>query len=161
MVSTVWDACNGSLTAVQNIDPLADTVPPRHQYESDDEDEYNPLPARSDDVAPDFSTSVVGDLPGDKPLLVACGDAGRVWGAGATLGEQAGALHVDGVQVRIRAVRRVRRAEGDERQVGMLFRPSWFNGTVLVSEATATLPLGGMYPYARAVFEQLRPSRYV
>jgi hypothetical protein len=43
----------------------------------------------------------------------------------------------------------------------MLFQPAWYDGVVLVSEATTTLPIWAMHPYARAIFDGLKPSRYV
>ncbi|KAJ7148641.1 hypothetical protein C8R43DRAFT_512671 [Mycena crocata] len=125
-----------------DVDPLADTVPPRHAIESDEEeDEYNPLQTSSSRTAP-IDVQLVGDL---KPvpvsgLLVATGDVGKYWARGADLGEQIAAVMVDKIQV------------------GLLFRPSWTQIVVLVSEVTARLPLAAMHTYARTVLETLQPS---
>jgi hypothetical protein len=46
---------------------------------------------------------VLGDVDGrlGGTLVVATGEAGKVWAKGAKLGEQSGAVMVNGVQVRI------------------------------------------------------------
>lgn len=93
------------LNYVQDVDPLSDTVPPRYVVESDEEeDEYNPLHSQSnlDMVAVDVA--IVGDLPKDVPLIIASGDGGRSWTKGACLGEQCGAVVLNGVQVRMVSV---------------------------------------------------------
>ncbi|KAJ7131691.1 hypothetical protein C8R43DRAFT_1024300 [Mycena crocata] len=125
-----------------DVDPLADTVPPRHAVESDEEeDEYNPLQPPTSHAAP-IDVQLVGDLKSVpvSGLLVATGDVGKYWARGADLGEQIGAVMVDKIQV------------------GLLFRPSWTQTVVLVSEATARLPLRAMHPYARTVLDALQPS---
>ncbi|KAF5310007.1 hypothetical protein D9619_010425 [Psilocybe cf. subviscida] len=126
------------------IDPLADTQPPRYAIESDDEEDE--VPSAIKQVA-----SASGPQPFDiklqgpftqltnKPLLIATGAAGRAYARGASLGEQAGAVGVSGVQM------------------GLLFAPQ--NGAlVLVSEALSSLPLPAMAPYAKEVLDALKPS---
>ena len=89
----------------QDIAPLADTVPPRHAVESDEEeDEYNPLASsvQSKSKAGDAEVKILGDVKRfeGRTLVIASGDAGKVWARGAKLGEQSGAVMVNGVQVR-------------------------------------------------------------
>ncbi|KAJ7489551.1 hypothetical protein FB451DRAFT_1081218 [Mycena latifolia] len=125
-----------------DIDPLADTVPPRHAIESDEEeDEYNPLRPQSS-IAKPVDVEVVGDLSPVPAagLLVASSALAKFWARGANLGEQIAAVMVNKIQV------------------GLLFRPSWTKSVVLVSEVTTRLPLWAMHPYARAVLEALQPS---
>jgi hypothetical protein len=92
------------LYSYQDIDPLADTVPPRHAVESDEEeDEYNPLSSTTQSK-PKVETVEVGILGKvenmeGRTLVVATGEAGKVWGRGAKLGEQSGAVMVNKVQV--------------------------------------------------------------
>ncbi|KAJ7100636.1 hypothetical protein B0H15DRAFT_816764 [Mycena belliarum] len=125
-----------------DVDPLAESVPPRHAVESDEEeDEYNPLGPEPSAPKP-VDVQIVGDL-GPVPaqgLLVASGDLAKFWSRGANLGEQIAGVFVD------------------EIQVGLLFRPSWTKSVVLVSEVTTRLPLWAMHPYARAVLDALQPS---
>ncbi|KAJ6567564.1 hypothetical protein DFH09DRAFT_1155780 [Mycena vulgaris] len=126
-----------------DIDPLADTVPPRHAVESDDEeDEYNPLQAQPSVPKLPVDVQLVGDLAPIPAtgLLVATGDLAKFWARGAGLGEQIAAVMVDKIQV------------------GLLFRPSWTKSVVLVSEVTTRLPLSAMHPYARAVLDALQPT---
>ncbi|KAJ7658967.1 hypothetical protein B0H17DRAFT_1096420 [Mycena rosella] len=125
-----------------DIDPLADTVPPRHAVESDEEeDEYNPLQPQSSIPKP-VDVQLVGDLAPVPAagLLVASGALAKFWARGANLGEQIAAVMVDKIQV------------------GLLFRPSWTKSVVLISEVTTRLPLWAMHPYARAVLDALQPS---
>jgi hypothetical protein len=89
----------------QDIDPLADTVPPRHAVESDEEeDEYNPLSSgiQAKPKVGDAEVKILGDTKSfeGKTLVIASGYAGKVWARGANLGEQSGAVMVNGVQVR-------------------------------------------------------------
>ena len=90
---------------LQDIDPLADTVPPRHAVESDEEeDEYNPLSTstQSKSQVRDVEVNIVGDVK-DRvggALVIVTGEAGRVWTRSGTLGEQSGAVMVNQVQVR-------------------------------------------------------------
>ncbi|KAJ7889889.1 hypothetical protein B0H14DRAFT_3081832 [Mycena olivaceomarginata] len=115
-----------------NTDPLVDSVPPRHGIESDEEeDEYNPLrPQPNLPLAIDVQ--VVGTV---TPVP---GSIGR----GAELGEQVAAVMVNKIQV------------------GLLFRPSWTQAVVLVSEVTTRLPLWGMHLCARTVVDALKPKRW-
>ncbi|KAI6026531.1 hypothetical protein BKA83DRAFT_95469 [Pisolithus microcarpus] len=57
-----------------DVDPLADTAPPRHAIESDDEDEYDLPPAqpKRDQLSiPDVK--FIGNFPTKSPLLLASG----------------------------------------------------------------------------------------
>ncbi|KAJ7251234.1 hypothetical protein C8J57DRAFT_1352473 [Mycena rebaudengoi] len=125
-----------------DVDPLADTVPPRHAVESDEEeDEYNPLRPQSSTPAP-VDVQLIGNVKNVpvSGLLVATGDVAKFWGRGANLGEQIAAVGVNKIQV------------------GLLFRPKWTDAVVLVSEVTTRLPLGAMHPYARKVIDALQPK---
>jgi hypothetical protein len=97
---------------LQNVDPLANSAPPRHAYESDDEDEYDPSAPTTrpqEGGAESVSVKVAGDLPQGAALIAAFGSAGKALARGAKLGEQRGAVFVNDVQVR--ACRSVSRAE--------------------------------------------------
>ncbi|KAJ7653303.1 hypothetical protein DFH06DRAFT_1205270 [Mycena polygramma] len=127
-----------------DTDPLADSVPPRHAIESDEEeDEYNPLRPQPSLPTP-IDVQLVGTVPPSPAtgLIVAAGGVGKYWARGADLGEQIAAVMVN------------------EIQVGLLFRPSWTQAVVLVSEVTTRLPLWAMHPYARAVLEKLQPKNF-
>jgi len=124
-----------------DIDPLADTVPPRHAVESDEEeDEYNPLSSPSKVPPPSLEVNVLGQFQPNRALVVATGDAAKVWAKGAQLGEQNGAVMANGIQV------------------GLVFNPSWTQATVLVSEVTIRLPSWAMHSYAQVVIDHLKPS---
>jgi hypothetical protein len=85
---------------VQEIDPLADALPPRYAIESDDEDEYNPLSTREPaDAVPAVHTIFEGQFTTGNPLVIVSGPAGRFWVDGADLGEQQGAIFINNVQV--------------------------------------------------------------
>lgn len=82
---------------------MADTIPPRHAIESDDEeDEYNPIDTKAT-VEPNQTTDVevIGDLPPSHSLVIATGDIAKFWARGADLGEQSGMIAVNGIQVRV------------------------------------------------------------
>jgi hypothetical protein len=86
------------------VDPLADTPPPRHVLESDDEDEYNPLPTLSKLRHVPAEAPVVAihaKVQPGKKLVVASGEAGRTWAAGARLGDQVGGVYMNNGQVRL------------------------------------------------------------
>ncbi|OCB91829.1 hypothetical protein A7U60_g900 [Sanghuangporus baumii] len=137
----------------QDIDPLADTQPPRYSYESDDEDELDVINPSSDSSA-DASSVEVRFLPpaegeNDKEkegtLIIASGGIGVAWARGASLGEQVGQVNVN------------------KRAIGLIFRPAWArtNGTIIISEAFTRLPVIAMNPYARAVLDRWNPSKVV
>ncbi|KAF7368956.1 hypothetical protein MVEN_00221900 [Mycena venus] len=136
------DLCDQRTEIASDTDPLADSVPPRHAIESDEEeDEYNPLRPQSN-----LSTTVDVQLVGSvtpvpvSGLVIATGSVGRYWARGADLGEQIAAVMVNKIQV------------------GLLFRPSWTKAVVLVSEVTTRLPLWAMHPYASTVLDALQPK---
>ncbi|KAF9070677.1 hypothetical protein BDP27DRAFT_1292211 [Rhodocollybia butyracea] len=128
-----------------DIDPLADTAPPRYAVESDEEDEYNPLSSRSE-AAAQVSTpeiKIISQAKPKQPLVVAFGEAGKYWAKGCKLGEQSGGIYVDGVQV------------------SLIFTPSWSRCTIVVSETFTRLPLTLMHPYAKHLIDELDPSRII
>jgi hypothetical protein len=89
------------LTVPQDTDPLADSVPPRHAIESDEEeDEYNPLrPQPNLPLAIDVQVvGTVTPVP-VSGLVVATGSMGKYWARGAELGEQVAAVMVNKIQV--------------------------------------------------------------
>ncbi|PFH48586.1 hypothetical protein AMATHDRAFT_65069 [Amanita thiersii Skay4041] len=130
-----------------DFDPLSDSFPPRYAIESDEEeDEYNPLHvggANSGDDPQSLSVIIIGDLPKGDQLIVASGDAGKYWANGADLGEQAGSVQANKVEV------------------GLAFRPSWTSAIVIVSEALTRLPVWAQHGYALHILESLTPSRVV
>ncbi|KZV64261.1 hypothetical protein PENSPDRAFT_174709 [Peniophora sp. CONT] len=122
------------------LDPLADTTAPRYAIESDDEDELNPqLPSQAKRVV-DIDVKCDPSPDTTLPLVIATGDAGKVWAAGAPLGQQIGAVFVNGVTV------------------GMVFAVKG-EANVVVSEATTTLPVWAMNAYAARVLELFKPSK--
>jgi len=124
-----------------DAEPLnSDLLAPRYAIESDEEeDEINPLTKSTDE--PPVEVEIIGakDI-NSKPLIVASGSAGALWSKGACLGEQIGAVNVNGIQV------------------GLLFSPSWTTAVVLVSEVLARLPYSTMYSYADCILSTLKPS---
>lgn len=117
-----------------------DNNPPRHAIESDDEDEFNPLQHPEDSTELDIK--LLGDIPPQRNLVVATGDPGAFWARGADLGEQTGAVAVNGVQI------------------GFVFNPSWTKANIIVSEGLSRLPVWAMHPYAQTIIDNLKPTRY-
>ncbi|KAK0463702.1 uncharacterized protein EV420DRAFT_1618658 [Desarmillaria tabescens] len=125
-----------------DVDPLQDTVPSRYAIESDEEDEFNPLQLRpSQDVSEPVSIKMVGSVSTAGKLIVASGDAGRIWARGANLGEQTGAVYVNDISM------------------GLCFNPKWTSATIIISEVTTRLPIWAMNEYGKQILETLRPSR--
>ncbi|KIJ60723.1 hypothetical protein HYDPIDRAFT_160371 [Hydnomerulius pinastri MD-312] len=127
------------------VDPLADAAPPRYAVESDDEDEYNPVsPKTASDQTPDVTVEFksIYAIPSKLPLVLASGEAGAVWARGANLGQEMVGLFVNKIQV------------------GLLFRPSWTQAVVVVSEGTTRtqLPLFAMNTYSTAIIDRLQPT---
>ncbi|KAF9527186.1 hypothetical protein CPB83DRAFT_856518 [Crepidotus variabilis] len=125
-----------------DVDPLADTVPPRYALESDEEeDEPNPLHIKDpNEETTKFEIKIIGQAKEAKPLIVASEDAGRIWAKGADLGEQVGAVAVNNIQI------------------GLIFNPAWTSSTIIVSESFSRLPLTVMHSFAQAVFASLKPK---
>jgi len=95
-------------------------------------------------------------------------DAGRLWARGANLGEQIGAVTVNGVQVRYVFLISLSFpidisdiTDPNMEQMGLAFRPSWTTSTIIVSEALSKLPLCAMHRYAETIIESFTPRRYV
>ncbi|KAH0828610.1 hypothetical protein J3R83DRAFT_2940 [Lanmaoa asiatica] len=130
----------------QEAYPLADAPPPRYAVESDDEDEHNPLspPTRTgSDQPPEVKVEFksIYDIPSNRALVFASGEAGVSWAKIINLGEQQAGIYVN----------------------RLLFLPSWTKAVVVVSEAeTRTrLPLFAMTTYTAAIIERLQPTRCV
>ncbi|KAG6908442.1 hypothetical protein DXG01_004525 [Tephrocybe rancida] len=128
-----------------DVDPLADTVPPRHAIESDEEeDEYNPLPITGSHLDRVNEAKLIpGDLPQGKSLVIATGDIAKYWARGADLGEQSGGGYVNKVQA------------------GLIFSPEWTISTIIVSEVLTRLPVWSMHRYVSAILDALKPSKVV
>ncbi|KAH8112852.1 Svf1-like-domain-containing protein [Phellopilus nigrolimitatus] len=145
MIWLEWMVC--WLECFVDVDPLADTIPPRYAYESDDEDELADFSVvGSSRGAPDVDVTIVlGDNREalGQVLIVANGEAGAVWGKGAKLGEQVGQVSVN------------------KRAIGLVFKPSWAASPVIVSEALTRLPVWAMHAYAEAILGRWKPSRVV
>ncbi|KAH6904323.1 hypothetical protein BKA70DRAFT_1154447 [Coprinopsis sp. MPI-PUGE-AT-0042] len=122
-------------------DPLKDTLPPRYAIESDEEDEFNPLGPRTTNQAPaPIEVQIQGNVQPGSPLVIATGQVAGLWAKGADLGEQIAAICVNKVQV------------------GLVFKPTWTQATVIVSETFTKLPFSFMHPYSAKIFEAFQPS---
>lgn len=131
-----------SISIIMDIDPLADTVPPRHAIESDEEeDEYNPLRPSSSAPNQVAGVKILGDLRQGRNLVIATGDVAKYWARGADLGEQSGAIAVNNIQV------------------GLVFNPKWTQSTIIISEALTRLPVWAMHQYASTILGSLQPSK--
>lgn len=87
------------------MDFLGDTSAYRYAYESDDEDQLNPLSRRP--VQRIARVSIQGDSRPEKrrkTVIVASGEAGKSWAQGAQLGEQFATVVVDDVTVTLRGL---------------------------------------------------------
>jgi len=125
-----------------DVDPLADTVPPRHAIESDEEeDEYNPLHPNSSAPNQVAAVKILGELPQGRNLIVATGDVAKYWARGADLGEQSGAIAVNNIQV------------------GLVFNPKWTKTTIIISEALTRLPVWSMHQYAFTMLDYFKPPK--
>jgi len=126
----------------QSVDFLNDTSANRYAYESDDEDQLNPLTRHL--VQRTARITIQGDAhPGIsvETIIVASGEAGKAWYQGAQLGEQRAAVMVD------------------DSTVGFIFLPFWSDVAVIVSEVSKTLPTWAMRPYAEAIVGTYNPKR--
>lgn len=77
---------------------MADTVPPRYAYESDEEDESADLPAPSSDKHISDVNIILDekiDAGEGKVLIIASGEVGALWARGVKLGQQAGQVSVN------------------------------------------------------------------
>ncbi|KAJ3489285.1 hypothetical protein NLJ89_g11543 [Agrocybe chaxingu] len=124
------------------VDPYADTLPPRYAIESDEEEEeFNPLhvvkPTTENTTV---EAKILGELLSGGNLVVVSGEAGTIWAKGASLGGQTGAVYANNVQI------------------GLAFNPSWTKSIVIISEALSGLPLYAMNPYAKHILESLQPK---
>ncbi|KAH0579156.1 hypothetical protein J132_03351 [Termitomyces sp. J132] len=125
-----------------DVDPLADTVPPRYAVESDDEDEFNPLPTTVSYLDHVTEVKLIPDnlLQGNN-LVIATGEVAKYWAHGANLGVQIGGGYVNNVQV------------------GLVFNPSWTKSIIIVSEAFTRLPVWAMHQYASTILHALMPAK--
>ncbi|KAJ4488198.1 hypothetical protein J3R30DRAFT_3434010 [Lentinula aciculospora] len=122
-----------------DVDPLAESNPPRYAIESDEEDEYNPLQTSSSEALSPLEIKIAGDMPSNHPLILASGNSGKYWAKGCSLGKQTGAVYVD------------------EIQVGLIFNPSWTKSTIIMSETFARLPIAYMHSYVEKLIKELKP----
>lgn len=131
--------------------------------ESDDEDEYNPLPSSGSDQPPEVKVEFksIYDIPSTRPLVFASAEAGVSWARTIDkFGEQQAGIYVNNLPVRIPSLLCML-GKNDTIQVGLLFCPSWTSAVIVVSEAeTRTrLPLFAMSTYTTAIIERLQPTR--
>jgi len=126
-----------------DIDPLSDTGPPRHAIESDDEDDFNPLSKSPETTQPEPVFEIVGSNATSEHLIVAAGDAGRVWARGANLGEQIGSVFID------------------KKLIGLVFKPTWTDAIAIISEVSIRLPTFVIHPYAQFVLEHYKPTSLI
>ncbi|KAI0249272.1 hypothetical protein BJV78DRAFT_1229435 [Lactifluus subvellereus] len=124
-----------------NIDFLSDTSAPRYAYESDDEDQLNPLLGGT--VQRTARVSIEGRSYPERTagtVIIASGEAGKAWAQGAQLGEHCASVVVD------------------DFTIGLVFFPSWSDATVIVSETSEALPTWAMRLYADAVINFYKPT---
>ncbi|KIJ56328.1 hypothetical protein M422DRAFT_774120 [Sphaerobolus stellatus SS14] len=88
------------------VEPLQDTVPPRHQVESDESEDEDAYPlqvgaarktTRRQEPVVEFEWT--GQQEKREALVVALDDAGRQWIRGVQLGDAKGKVTVDGVKI--------------------------------------------------------------
>ncbi len=92
--------CDSQQHHPQNVELLSDTAAPRYGYESDEEDQLNPLLNRP--LQKPTRVSIQGYPFFDHPsevVIIASGEAGKAWAQGAQLGEQRAAVIVDELAV--------------------------------------------------------------
>ncbi|KAI0262632.1 hypothetical protein BC834DRAFT_891012 [Gloeopeniophorella convolvens] len=124
-----------------NFDPLSDTSSPRYAYESDEEDELNPLLNVSTPRLADVSIRGYKQCSDTShAVIIASGEAGAVWAQGVDLGERCGEIVVN------------------ELTVGLIFSPAWTDAIVIVSEASLTLPAWAMHSYASTIVDFFKPT---
>lgn len=84
----------------QDLDSILDASS-RYAIESDEEeDEYNPLNPITPSGTSDVDVRVLGNVSKSEKVIVVFGEAAKCWVKGASLGEQVGAITVNGQQVR-------------------------------------------------------------
>jgi hypothetical protein len=92
--------CNSQQHHLQNVELLSDTAAPRHGYDSDEEDQLNPLfnrPIQRPTCVFIQGYPSVDHLP--EVVIIASGEAGKAWARGAQLGEQRAVVIVDELAV--------------------------------------------------------------
>ncbi|KAF8581446.1 hypothetical protein K439DRAFT_221753 [Ramaria rubella] len=128
-----------------DVEPLQDTVPPRHQIESDESDDEVYTSASVKRTVPNPNPDVVVDWHGPQekpmPLLVALGEVGYQWSQGVQLGELKGRVLVD------------------DTEAASLFTPSWSQITVVC--INLRLPLYTMHTVASSLISVMRPTNVV
>ncbi|KAH9956164.1 hypothetical protein BC827DRAFT_1233173 [Russula dissimulans] len=125
-----------------NVDFLGDTSAHRYAYESDEEDQLNPLSRPSVQRSPRIS--IQGNThPGKyvETVIIASGEVGKAWAQGIQLGKQHAAILVD------------------DSMIGLVYLPSLSDAAIIVSEASGTLPTWAMRPYAEAILSIYKPKR--
>ncbi|KAH9060512.1 hypothetical protein EDB87DRAFT_1561941, partial [Lactarius vividus] len=125
-----------------NVELLSDTTAPRYGYESDEEDQLNPLLNRP--IQRPTRVFIQGYPSSHQPpevVIIASGEAGKAWAQGAQLGEQRATVIVD------------------ELAVGCIFLPSWSDAAVIVSETSTSLSTWEMHTYAEGIIGFFNPKR--
>ncbi|KAF8513045.1 hypothetical protein JB92DRAFT_3116621 [Gautieria morchelliformis] len=130
----------------QEIEPFQDTIPPRHQVESDESDEdIYPSSGVGERTAQRSVNKVVVHLKGPQekrqPLVVVLGEAGRQWAKGTKLGEVKGRVLIDNIEVA---------------SVSMLSP-----GEVTIVDVNVRLPIYTTHAVASTVISAMRPTQVV
>lgn len=157
---------------------MADVGPPRHEIESDDEDDFNPLAPKRPLSKHHLDFEIVNSgLDTAETLIFASLEAGR-WvllndlhlltdkplpqGFGPraqTLANNWGLLA--STRNACVMVNPSSMSSMFIMQVGMIFNPGWTSAIVVLSEAVTRLPLWAQYPYAEYVLDQFKPTKSV
>ena len=94
------ERCKESEFQTDRLMDTEESLPPRYAIESDDEDEFNPLPHHHPlSSEPQIQVKPTGNISQNANLVIATGLAGKTWARGAQLAEQSGEVTVNGVQV--------------------------------------------------------------
>jgi aspartate oxidase len=90
---------DGLITLSKDIDPLADTVPPRHAVESEEEEDDFNLPVSQINGITKVNVRIDCHVRQVDRLVVATGGVGRLWAQGANLEEPIGEVLLDEIEV--------------------------------------------------------------
>ena len=150
--------CNSQQHHPQNVELLSDTAAPRHDYDSDEEDQLNPLSNRS--IQRPTCVSIqgypsAGHLP--EVVIIASGEAGKAWARGAQLGEQRAVVIVDELAVTLILLMTTSHID-ILYKVGCIFLPFWSDAAIIVSETSASLSTWKMHAYAEGIINFFTPK---